>query len=454
MKQPLPAKPNLAQLKHQAKDLLHQMQAGDPQAIARSVELHPRIQDRSELSLSDAQLVLAREYGFASWPKLKAHVESLEEVERRVAHLQASFAAGDVEARKHLLKAAHSADRFENYDPNAVTLSEADARLLAANEKGYAFWLKYDSYIHLDPAVKEVIRAVRTGDLEGLKRVLQADPGAANPKWAPGFEKPANIPNDSTPLCCVSEGIFEGTNRKGNDYELTVELIQAGANTDLIMPTPPFASGTPLTTAVSYNALGATRALLEGGAAVDGPDGQGMPMAYAMLFGFRDIAEALAKYHPKLDLRFAAGLGDLDSMKRFFLPDGSLTEDAGSLADPYDNHYRCERTRENILSQALYCACTHHRFAAADYLLERGADLNAIVPGFDFKATILHRMAALDFGGAAAPWNFASRVPVIRFLLERGASLEVKDPTFNSTPMGWANHFGHQDVEGLFKEMR
>jgi ankyrin repeat protein len=55
---PLPDRPNLRHLKDQAKDLL---KAG-----------HTR-------TLSDAQLQIARQYGFASWPKLKAHVDSLEE---------------------------------------------------------------------------------------------------------------------------------------------------------------------------------------------------------------------------------------------------------------------------------------------------------------------------------------------------------------------------------------
>ena len=54
----LPDRPNLRHLKDQAKDLLKSGKAK---------------------SLSDAQFQIARLYGFASWPKLKGHVESLEE---------------------------------------------------------------------------------------------------------------------------------------------------------------------------------------------------------------------------------------------------------------------------------------------------------------------------------------------------------------------------------------
>ena len=60
MSRHLPTHANLDHLKKQAKDLLHDLQ-----------ERHPGSQ------LADAQHAIAREYGFASWPKLKAHVESL-----------------------------------------------------------------------------------------------------------------------------------------------------------------------------------------------------------------------------------------------------------------------------------------------------------------------------------------------------------------------------------------
>src|SRR2546426_12023926 len=56
---PLPGRPNLRHLKDQAKDLL---KAG-----------HAK-------SLTGAQFKIARLYGFASWPKLKAHLDSLEQI--------------------------------------------------------------------------------------------------------------------------------------------------------------------------------------------------------------------------------------------------------------------------------------------------------------------------------------------------------------------------------------
>jgi hypothetical protein len=65
----LPARPNLDQLRHQAKDLLRAAQRGDSGAAVRIRAVSDR------LILSSAQLALAREYGFASWAKLKLEVE-------------------------------------------------------------------------------------------------------------------------------------------------------------------------------------------------------------------------------------------------------------------------------------------------------------------------------------------------------------------------------------------
>ena len=60
MSRNLPARPNLEFLKKEAKSLLDVLLQRDGAA-----------------QLADAQHALARDYGFASWPKLKAHVESV-----------------------------------------------------------------------------------------------------------------------------------------------------------------------------------------------------------------------------------------------------------------------------------------------------------------------------------------------------------------------------------------
>lgn len=78
--QPLPARPNLEHLKKQAKSLLRDAEARDPDALRRFAAL-PAFSGTSPdrilgLALHDAQSVIAREYGFASWRALREEVEA------------------------------------------------------------------------------------------------------------------------------------------------------------------------------------------------------------------------------------------------------------------------------------------------------------------------------------------------------------------------------------------
>jgi uncharacterized protein YjbI with pentapeptide repeats len=80
----LPGRPNIDQLRRQARELHRAAADGEPAALARVRAFSERV------SLSAAQLAVAREYGFASWPALHA------EVERRLAELP----PGEGEARR------------------------------------------------------------------------------------------------------------------------------------------------------------------------------------------------------------------------------------------------------------------------------------------------------------------------------------------------------------------
>jgi hypothetical protein len=66
----LPVRPNLDQLKHQAKDLLKAYRGGDPEAAADFAAFHPQSVVPESATLTDAQLVLARSYEAPSWPRL------------------------------------------------------------------------------------------------------------------------------------------------------------------------------------------------------------------------------------------------------------------------------------------------------------------------------------------------------------------------------------------------
>ena len=76
----LPVRPNHDQLKHQAKELLRAMRAGDPAAIGELREWHPDPMNPPEATLADAQLVLARSYQASSWPRLVQAVQLAEAI--------------------------------------------------------------------------------------------------------------------------------------------------------------------------------------------------------------------------------------------------------------------------------------------------------------------------------------------------------------------------------------
>jgi hypothetical protein len=76
----LPDDPNLEQLRKQAKDLRDLARAGVPGALDLVGAYHPK--GAHPVTLTGAQLVVARHYGFASWARLKSHVATIERYRR------------------------------------------------------------------------------------------------------------------------------------------------------------------------------------------------------------------------------------------------------------------------------------------------------------------------------------------------------------------------------------
>ena len=75
--EPLPAHPSLEVQQKRAKRLLRDAVRGDQLALARITALHPKPPVPRDLKLADAQLVVARGYGFESWPALRRKIDSL-----------------------------------------------------------------------------------------------------------------------------------------------------------------------------------------------------------------------------------------------------------------------------------------------------------------------------------------------------------------------------------------
>ncbi len=91
--------PNLEQLKRQSKQLLAAFRADDPAAVNEVNACYDGAQ-RTTFALHDAQLVLARSYGFDSWPKLKAYVDGV-----TIRRLVEAVSIGDIESVRMMLKA-------------------------------------------------------------------------------------------------------------------------------------------------------------------------------------------------------------------------------------------------------------------------------------------------------------------------------------------------------------
>jgi hypothetical protein len=153
----LPARPSLEQLRKQAKDLRRLFESGDTSAAQRFRNV---LAKSTEPSLADAQFVIAREYGFDSWPKLAAHVEAINpssraaQFEQFAKDLVSAYRVGDADAlqrlsdmfarpmtqdflREHVqqrLKALTSAARADGN----FTLD--DAQLIVARQYGFESW--------------------------------------------------------------------------------------------------------------------------------------------------------------------------------------------------------------------------------------------------------------------------------------------------------------------------
>jgi hypothetical protein len=78
----LPVRPDHEQLKHQAKDLLRALHAGDPEALADLKAFHDQPPEPADAKLADAQLVLARSYGATSWPRLVQSCQMIDAIWR------------------------------------------------------------------------------------------------------------------------------------------------------------------------------------------------------------------------------------------------------------------------------------------------------------------------------------------------------------------------------------
>ena len=128
MEKNLPHRPNLDHLRRQAKSLLADLAAGEPEAVSTIQQhlpaaLHLSVDEirQTHFRLADAQSAIARKTGFASWPQLARHVEQLRALEGTW-----SFASLEIDGNTMPVAAMQSSrllidgDRFRTESPEAI----------------------------------------------------------------------------------------------------------------------------------------------------------------------------------------------------------------------------------------------------------------------------------------------------------------------------------------------
>jgi hypothetical protein len=113
-----------------AKDLIHAVRDGDPAALSRiQVVRSDAASPPRSLKLADAQLAIAREAGFDSWPKLVAELK-----QRDVKAFCDAVRQGDVQRTQRLLSLAHVLKRLNDpmfdFGGRATHMAAKNERLL------------------------------------------------------------------------------------------------------------------------------------------------------------------------------------------------------------------------------------------------------------------------------------------------------------------------------------
>ena len=130
-------------------------------------------------------------------------------------------------------------------------------------------------------------------------------------------------------------------------------------------------------------------------------------------------------------LRAAAELGKLGLMNEYFEADGTLLDCAGPVRFPFEGS---SSRSQDVFDQAFILALKNLQYDSASLLLERGANVNSIPPGNHERCTPLHQAV------------YMNNLKMIEWLISRGAEVGIEDPRFGSTAIGWATHFGYDNL--------
>jgi ankyrin repeat protein len=435
---------NLEQQRKLAKDLIRAARDGDPAALTRIRAVRPdAAAPPRSLKLADAQLAVAREGGFESWPTLVADLQ-----ERDVKAFCDALCAGDIPRTQQLLASAHVRKRINDpmfdFGQRAAHIAAKNATMLrtliaaGADVNMKSDW-ENGPYTVLDNADEDTARflmahgakltpnvAARLGWLDELRTLVHADGALVHARGGDGQQ-----PLHEARTVAIADFLLDrgaGVDVRCIDHQSTPaqyaladrpdvcrHLLERGATPDIFMAAR-LGDVRLATRLLDTDPECVAARINEPGYPPVPPFniycwsiGFSMsPHEVALKFDHRDVHDLLAARSPAR-VRFLNALVTADE----HAANAVLAEDPSLLRS-------LTRQDHAHLAQAIF----DERFDAADLMLTLGFDPAA--PGVD-GGTALH----------AACWVGSVRM-VERLLARGGVPLDARDSTHKSTPLGWA----------------
>jgi hypothetical protein len=213
---------------------------------------------------------------------------------------------------------------------------------------------------------RDVIGAIRGGDLAKLQRMLAENPGLANAtitRRAKENKQPFSYP--------LIGAAVDWPGHFSNVSQTIATLVAAGADVNARCAGPH--TETPLHGPASSDDIEALDALLDAGADIEAPGAViagGTPLDDAVGFGQWNAALRLVERGAQTAIWHAAALGLMDRIEKYFA-DGR---------PPARFPWGGAAARLSDVTIAFWFACHGGQRAAAEYLLDRGAELNWVSP--------------------------------------------------------------------------
>jgi ankyrin repeat protein len=489
---------NLEQQKKQAREFLRAVRTGSADALSRLRRQHLRWAKaddatvQRELALHDAQFVIAREQGFASWTKLKAYAEpsanarhtrlfvtDMQWITERVYGLLQTRQSAGPAALEQIREWHPRFDGWSDEEIRQAPFTEADGRLVYAREHGFDTWddlarrvefLASASRVDATEPFLRAFQVLQSGDVAGLNSVLRGNKRVAQDRGTNGN----TLLNLAVSLAA----------RMNPDVGLALveALLAAGADVNEANDR----GATPLHQAGYSNQCAIADLLIRNGADLDveAHGSGGTPLVFALFWGHREVADLLGRHSaaPR-NLRAYAGLGDSDAVERCFDGETSLSAEACAARGFYRPHsgfpdWRPSGDRQEVLDEALVWACKSGRTGVLGRLVRAGACLDAdpyrgtpliwaawcnrietAAWLIDHGATVNHQatFGGLTHGQGVTALHMACQnghLSMVQLLLGRGADPSIRDDLHGGDAAGHANFFGQPGVRDYIRGIR